>query len=246
VGFLTVRFNYLCKKTLGKYPKVYRRPKKKILTSEFFSRSISDKLCSLSPTFQTTPSITIKKEGYLKIKQPTLKFIKNESLEFKWLALLTYFDFDGSISPSVRLKHKRELKKSKLYEYYQVQLEFEIRIAETNPQLNKELIDICSELGLKANKTTDKRNWSGIGGIRVIDIGSVRKFIERDTITEVKISGKSYRFEGLTKSSIMKSIKRIIKEVPLSKSFKTKKEAERYQKYLNSKLLTPYYKSPVV
>ena len=238
-------FNYLCKKTFGKPAKIYQLSKNKMLMSEFFSRNILDKVYSLSPTYQTSPSKYLKKEEYLKTKQPTLIFIKNEPLEFKWLAFLLYFEFDGSISPSIKLKYKNDLKKSKLYKYYQVQLEFEIRIAETNPQLNKELICICSELGLKANKTVNKRNWSGIEGIRISNMNSVKKFIEKDTITKVKISSKSYRFRGLTKSSIIKSTKNIIEEIPLSKSFKTKSEAEKYREDLNIKLLNYIHNSPV-
>lgn len=239
-------FNYLCQEIFSKPAKRYVLQKTNLLMSEFFSRSLLDSIYSLSPTYQTSPSLIIKKEEYLQAKQPTLSFIDNESIAFKWRALLVYFDFDGSISPCIKLKHKRDVKNKKQYEYYQVQLEFEIRIAETNPQLNKELIGLCSELGLNANRTTDKRNWSGIEGIRISDAISVRKFIEKDTITSVKISAKSNRFYGLTKFSIMKSIRRMIDEIPLSKSFKTKNEAERYRTFLNKRLLHYCNHSPVV
>lgn len=239
-------FNFLCKKTLGKSPNIYKISRHSMVTSEFFSRTLLDKFYSLSPTYQTTPSTILGKEEYLKIKQPTLKFIKNESLDFKWLALMLYFDFDGSITPSVRLKNKKDIKKSKLYQYYQVQLEFEVNISETNPQLNKELRDLCSELGMKTITTMDKRNWSGIGGVRIYDLNSIKKFIQKDTITQVKISAKSPRFKGLTKSSLIKSIRRIITEFKLSKSFKNKKEAEIYRTFLNKRIISIITQSPMV
>jgi len=239
-------FCELCLSLFKKKPKIYSSLNRRNVTSELFSRNIEKTIYSLSPTYQTSPSKNLPQEEYLKVNQPTIRFLDNEPLNFKFLALLMYFDFDGSISPALKLKKKRDYKNGKLYIYYQVQLEIEIRIAETNPNLNTELIKICGNLGIKANRALNKRNWSGIEGLRISKINDIKKFISNDVITTVKISAKSNRFKGITKSSIFKSIHQILKYFPLSRSFKKKKEAEEYRKDLNKRILKICRNSPVL
>ena len=53
------------------------------------------------------------------------------------------------------------------------------------------------ELNSKIKK--DKRNWYGLGGIRVTKRDNIKEIIKRGPITSVKISNKSPRFKGIKK-----------------------------------------------
>ena len=124
-------FRYLCVKISDKEPN-----KCKIKSINGFSREIDERIQStlnskevvvellkLSPTYKTTRG-PISKEDYLQSPQPTAKFLFDESKGLRWLALRTWFDFDGCIIPSFRLKYKKDKKNGKVYCYYQVQFEY--------------------------------------------------------------------------------------------------------------------------
>jgi hypothetical protein len=225
-------FQYLCLTLFGKKThtkKIYVKPNNKIfLLSELNFRNGIKELYEFSPEYNTTPGKKTKEE-YLKINQPTISFLSNEDTKMKWLAFRTYFDFDGSISPSIKLKNKIEGK----YQYFQVQFECEIKISETNPNLVRELVDLSNQLGLKAIIKKDKRNWSMLSGICISERKSVKKFLEEGgPLTDVEISGKSNRFKGVKKKALCKTLNNLFddKEFTFSKSFKNKKEAEKYRK----------------
>ena len=127
-----------------------------------------------------------------------------------WLALLTWFDFDGCIMPSFRLKNKKDKKGGKVYEYIQVQFECEVRISETNPSLVKELKNLCSSLGLTASIKKRKKNWSGIEGIVFSKLDNIKEFVSHELMTGVKVSKKSKRFLGIPKQKICIAVKKIL------------------------------------
>ncbi len=236
-------FYQLCKKLSNKEPKRYvifresgfGKPSK-FIQSNLTDMSLITELLNLSPTFKTTKG----KESYqdfLKSNQPSIKFIFNESDDFKKACLSVWFDFDGSISPTIKLKHKKDRKGGRIYNYYQVQLEIDIQIAETNPTLVKELLDLCRSMNLKCRIKHNKRNWSGIDGIVISEIESVKKFIDIGPATNVPISMKSNRFCGIEKKTICEVVNSILKEnIVLSKSFKDMEEALKYRQRLRSLL----------
>ncbi len=209
-----------------------------MLISDLNSKHNLSKLYLLSPEFNTTPGKKSEVD-FLNSPQPTIKFVFGDSNELKWFALRTYFDFDGSISPSFKLKHKKENKNGKRYEYFQVQFECEVKISETNPSLVNDLAKLCAELGLLASIRKDKRNWSNLSGICISEINSVKRFLEfGGPMTNVKISGKSNRFEGLSKKVLCERIKLLIlnKKFKHSKSFKNKLDAIKYREKIKNSI----------
>ncbi|MFA4887023.1 MAG: hypothetical protein WC595_02315 [Candidatus Nanoarchaeia archaeon] len=205
--------------------------------STLSSINAAEKLLTLSPSYKTTCG-PMSKEEYLSCPQPSAKFLFKEKEEIKWLALQTWFDFDGSITPTFRLKNKRDKRKNKTYHYYQVQFECEIRISETNPHLVEDLRQLCLQLGLQAYLKR-KKNWSGIDGIGFSKLAHTKAFIERGPLTDVTISKKSNRFFGVTKKKICLIVKDIIDDPSIKKSkyFKDLESAKEYHQKMNRYLL---------
>ncbi len=230
-------FTFFCKKLYNKIPKTYF-PKnyrhynaKQGMLSELFSVEATKDLYGLSPTFKTTPHEESNKH-YLRRTQPTISFLLNEIDALKWAALKIWFDFDGSITPCFKVKRKLENKCNKLYEYYHVQFECDIMLAETNPTLIAGLLHLLNSLKLTARGRTDNRMWSKKGGIVISARESVYKFIKfAIPYTNTKISNKSSRFSGIPKTTIMRAVEAILKneDICKSKSFKSKEEALKYR-----------------
>lgn len=231
-------FKYLCLRLLNKepnrcYPKYisgYTGKVESYIQSTINSKELVDDLLKLSPNYKTTPYADDIKI-YLNSQQPTARFLFNESKSLKWLALRTWFDFDGSISPSFKLKNKKEKKNDKIYSYYQLQFEVELRISETNPSLIEDLRKICFDLGLNPIKKTNKSKWSGIEGIGISKLDAIKKFISKGgPITDVKIH-KSKRFFGIEKKKLCLAVKKILDDKSIKKSvyFKDKEEALSYK-----------------
>ena len=247
--FCLLLFNKLPKRQIRRRFSYNKKEKKNFLITELFLSSAIKELLNLSPDYRTTPPKGVTKNKYLKSPQPTLSFLFNEPENVKMLAFRIWFDCDGSVIPSFKLKCKKEEKNNKIYTYYQIQFECELNIAETNPQLISELIILCKQMGLKAIKKLDKRKWSGYDGIRISEINSIKKFVRHGPMTDIRISRKSKRFYRKSKRAICLGVNDILEDgsIPLSKSFKDKKEAQHYQQLLNDKLIDKIQKhSPVV
>lgn len=236
-------YDYLCKNIFNKKANRcrYKVNNTKILSSRLYGVIYIKELLKLSPSYKTTPGPKFSKKEFLVSSQPTIKFILNsKSKKLKKLALRTYFDFDGSVIPSFKMKYKKDIRKGKIYPYYQIQFQCDINIAETNPNLVEEILSLCKMLNLKAIVVKDRRKWSGINGIRVTELNSVKKFIKfGGPITGVKISSKSKRFFGITKDAVCRGVIRILnKNIPLSYYFKNYEEALRKKEELNKMLIS--------
>ena len=149
-------FKFLCYKLFNKKPLKYvispkrsDRKNEQYIQSTLISKEAINELLSLNSIYKTTYG-KINKNQFLKLKQPNCNFLLNSSEKLKWLALRTWFDFDGSISPLFKLRKKRDIKRNKSYDYYQVQFECEIRIAETNPSLVAGLLNLCHSESLSS------------------------------------------------------------------------------------------------
>ncbi|MFH0836759.1 MAG: LAGLIDADG family homing endonuclease [Candidatus Aenigmatarchaeota archaeon] len=234
-------FRTLCLKVFKKEPKKYIISRKSFgaeaLWSELFMRKAVEELYTLSPTFKTTPGkSSIKK--YLNSKQPSIAFLLNESKHVKELAIRTWFDFDGSVVPSIKIRLKKDKKGNKIYRYYQVGFECEIQIAETNPTLANQILRLFNSLGIKSRIKYDKRKWSGIDGVSISAQKSVEKFVKLGPMTDIRVSAKSYRFNGIRKSVICRIVGQLFSDntVRLSGSFTNKSKAIKYKRYLKSLL----------
>ncbi|MAG47009.1 hypothetical protein CL617_00245 [archaeon] len=238
-------FDYLCRKIFKKAVKSHIFGNSNIITSRLYGKEFASQLLLLSSTFQTTPGPNLSKDKFLKSDQPSLKFLdKKDKKILKITMLRIWFDFDGSIVPSFKLKFKKDKKNGKIYPYYQIQFQCDVNISETNPNLIKDLINLCKELGLNP-LLIKKDNWSGIEGVRMCELKSIRKFIEfGGPITNVKISAKSPRFLGITKSAVCRGIVNLLnKKIPLSYYFKNKEEALIKKEELNKLLINEIKKS---
>ncbi len=238
-------FSLICKKIYEKEPKEHiekrfsygGKEKKDYLCSKFCSKSAVLDLIKLSPTFKTTPGF-INKNEFKKI-QPTCKFLFNENEEFKKLALKLWFDFDGSISPTYKVKMKTvKIKGVSKYKYIICQFEIESRIAETNPALVNELIELFKSMDIKATIRKDKRKWSSIDGIRISEKKSMFKFLkEIGPFTDVKVA-KSTRLKGYKKQAVCKAALYLLEnEKDIYKCFNNIKEAQNYRKIKNEELI---------
>lgn len=224
-------FNYLSKKVLNKEIISYNY--KNFLSSRVYSTKFINDLLKLSPEYKTTPGKDTKKE-FLSKPQPTLKFILNETLDIQMLAFRMWFDFEGSVIPYFRLAKKSDRGK---YFSYDLAFLYEIFLAETNPNLVKDLVQLSNNLGFKASIMKTKRNWIGIQGIRIYRKEDLLKFTKFGPITDVKVSKKSPRLNGFTKRSVCLATRKILKWKKIHWSFKNKKEAIKLKQRLDKKLM---------
>jgi len=163
-----------------------------------------------------------------------MSFLFNEEPKIRELAVRIWFDFDGSISPMFKLKQKTDKKGDRLYTYTQIQFECEIYLAETNPYLVKDLLALCSSLGLNGRIAHDKRKWSGIGGVCISNLNSVKKFVKMGPITDICVSAKSSRFRGVKKMDVCKAVHSLLgSDLPRSRYFTDKQDAITVRKDLN-------------
>lgn len=231
-------FKYLCRRVTNHAPRTcitrfksgFSGKIEDHIQTTLTSEAIVSKLMKLNPNYKTTKGKQTKEE-FLNGIQPSLNFLHNSTKKVKWLAFRLWFDFDGCLIPSFKLKRKRERKGESVYSYYQVQFETELRIAETNPNLVEELIQLCNSLGLRAIKKCKKKNWSGLDGIAISHLYNIKEFCKFGPITNIKVSNKSPRFAGIEKKKICSSVLKILEDEKIKKSqyFKNKSEASGYK-----------------
>jgi len=228
-------FKWFSKKIFNKESKFYNKGKrlelKEAVTSELYSVDAITELLKLSKTYKTTPGKQTK-ESYLKGNQPSIEFLLNESDKAKWLALSVWLDFDGSISPCFKIKNKVDRKKNNTYRYQQIQFECEIRLAETNPNLTKQLVGLYHSLGIKVRIARDKRKWSNIDGVSVSSLASIRKILKNmRPITDVRV-GRGGVNDGIQKTTIFDVVEKYIENNRLSYHFKSRENAIKHKRLL--------------
>src|SRR3989338_7651377 len=145
-------FKKICRSIFNKNVSTisYKTQGRVMLCSRLYGKKQIEEMLKLSPTYQTTSGPNKSKEEFLQSTQPSISFINEGKTDIKKLALRIWFDFDGSIIPSFKIKKKRDKKKDRVYDYYQIQFECDINISETNPNLIKELLELCTSLELRA------------------------------------------------------------------------------------------------
>jgi len=237
-------FSDLCYNLFSKKPRKYHvkfdrdGSIEKYLQSTFRSREAIAELLKLNKSYKTTCG-KLKKEEFLKLPQPDISFLLSSCPRIKWLAFRTWFDFDGSISPFFKLRKKRDIKNGKNYDYFQVQFVCTVRIAETNPSLVAQLVRLTDSLGLNAI-IEKKNNWSGIDGICISRMRDVGKFVSFGPMTDILVSRKSNRFEGIKKKVICLAVKKILEDNSILKSkyFKNREQAMAYKNQMDKILLS--------
>lgn len=239
-------FRYLCNKVTSRPPRTcvthfksgFSGKIEDHIQTTLTSEKVILRLFKFIPNYKTTKG-KLTKEDFLNGPQPNLRFLYNSSKRLKLLAFRLWFDFDGCLIPSFKLKRKTEKKSKYIYNYYQVQFEAELRIAETNPNLVEDLIRLCSSIGFNAIKKYKKKNWSGLDGISVTRLLEVKEFCKFGPITNVMVSDKSPRFSGVRKKNICEAVFKILEDPNIKKSkyFKDKFEALEYKNKMDKLLL---------
>lgn len=150
--------------------------------------NLGKKLIMLSPSFKKSPSRNQEADRYFEETQPTLQFVKNSDKRTKIWCIRVAFSTDGCISMT---KNGR----------------CELNLSCQHPKLAKEWIEILGEFKINAHLGKSKKSWSGISGVRIYDITSIKNFKKiGGFLPGVKISGKSKRFKGMTKHKLLMRI----------------------------------------
>lgn len=149
---------------------------------------LSRDLLTLSPNYKTSPNLTQSKISYLKEAQPSLKFLKNTDKNTLLWCIRSAFSTDGSISIS-----KRSI--------------VELNLSCYHPTLAAEWIKLLKDCGIVGSIGKSKASWCGISGVRIYDRRSIKKFADfGGFLPGVKISGKSKRYKGLEKNTVLQTI----------------------------------------
>lgn len=147
---------------------------------------LAKNLLKLSPSYKTNPRTGQAKENYLCEPQPSLRFM-NEAGEktLKWCIRFA-FSTDGCISVSKNNS-------------------VELNLACQHPNLSLEWMGIFKRYGIIGNLGKKSDTWSGISGIRIYNLDSLRNFtLLGGFVPKVKITGKSKRYKGLEKNTLLK------------------------------------------
>jgi len=147
---------------------------------------LAKKLLKLSPSYKKNPQNGESKEKYLSKPQPSLKFLERAEKETAKWCIRFAFSADGSISIS----------RSNT---------IELNLACYHPTLSLEWIKILKRYGIIGYLGKEKTSWSGIDGVRIYDVNSLKNFAELGGfIQKVRITNKSKRYKGLEKNTLLK------------------------------------------
>jgi hypothetical protein len=153
-----------------------------------FSKKAYLELLKLSPSYKKCPRKE-SMEDYLNEAQPTLSFLKGESLDLLKECVRIAMSTEGSIHI--------EFPRDTIY----LRLEF----ACAHPKLTLEWQEIFRKVGIESTISKSRVTWSGIKGLRISKLDSIKKFIEiGGFINGVKITGKSKYFGGIIKNQLLK------------------------------------------
>ncbi|MBW2976665.1 hypothetical protein KY347_04425 [Candidatus Woesearchaeota archaeon] len=154
------------------------------------SKDVQEELLKLSPKYNSCPRNKSIKQ-YLNEPQPTLSFLNNESKEILEESIRIAMSCEGSVFP--------EFARDTLY----INLQF----ACAHPRLLKDWQEIFQKIGIKSFILKSKVTWSGVKGLGIKELKSIKKFIEiGGFINGVKITGKSKYFKGIEKNKLLNTL----------------------------------------
>lgn len=160
-------------------------------------RMIAKDLLSLSPSFKSTPKgISVKK--YIKVKQPSLKFLMSSQKYVKIFAIRLAMSAEGSIT---------------IYRRESGSIGCNLRFACTHKNLTNQWKHIFNELGIDFEINKDKSTWSGLHGLQTTKRENIVKFYELDGfIDNVKINRGNLK--GIEKNKLLNIFINFIKNKP--------------------------------
>jgi hypothetical protein len=160
--------------------------KKGVFTIRVNDNYLAKDLLKLSPSYKKNPSDNQSGSGYLKEVQPSLNFLRHTDEKTRIWCIRFAFSTDGSISIS----------KSGT---------IELNLSCYNPKLAKQWLGLIKEQNINCYLGKNHSAWSGIDGVRIYDKRSLAHFANfGGFVPGVKISGKSKRYKGLQKNTLLK------------------------------------------
>jgi len=173
---------------LSKFIPSKAKSKKDVFAIRVSDNILGQELLKLSPSYKKLPSKNQLISSYLNETQPSLNFLNRCNENTKILCIRFAFSTDGSISLS---------KKGN----------FELTLRCYHPKLCKDWMKILNSYGIKGHKGRLKKSWSGVGGVRIYDINSIKNFRKLGGFIDgVKITGKSKYFKGLKKNQLLREV----------------------------------------
>jgi len=202
-------FKFLAVNGLGGKPSSFLQPGKRSYHT-IFERGLNSQcvnaLFSLTPSFKTSPGRQNKDE-YIKMQNPTLKFLFTEPLRIKVLAFRLAMSADGNVA------------------IIKGGLKFRLRLGCANPALVMEWKTLAEELGISMNVSKDKNTWSGVQGLNTDRKENLLKFLEYGGFIDGVRAHKSLRYRGFQKNAILFGIRDVVEE----KSNSLKEAVKRYE-----------------
>lgn len=155
-----------------------------------WSKSVTSRMLELSPTFKTYPR-DCRLECYYQGPQPSLSFLENEDIDVLKEVIRIAMSTDGTVNV--------EFPRNMVYP----KLEFSC----AHPVLLYQWKQIFKKVGIRSFIIKSKITWSKIRGIGIKELKSVRRFLEiGGFIEDVKITGKSKYYKGLSKNLLLRLI----------------------------------------
>lgn len=188
--------------------------------SSIYSNSVAKELRRLTPTYNTYPKDKTK-EKYYKGPQPTLKFLKNENERILYEAIRVAMSCEGSIFP----------------DFQGLTLGAHLQFACSHPELLNQWKTLFSKIGITSFILRSNKTWSGVKGLGIKNMKSIRRFIEIGGFIEgVRITGKSKYYKGIEKN---KMLKLLVEMREHSFYFPEGLEIEQKNKMIREILLSP-------
>ncbi len=174
--------------TLSKFLPSETYSKKGVYAISVNDYSLANDLLKLSPSYKKNPQTKQNKEDYLREPQPSLKFIERTNEKtVKWCIRFA-FSTDGCISVSKNNS-------------------VELNLSCYHPRLSLQWLAIFKRYGIIGHLSKRKDAWSGIRGVRVYDLNSLRTFAALGGfVPKVKITSKSKRYKGLEKNALLNRV----------------------------------------
>jgi hypothetical protein len=188
------------------------------------SKTVYSQLLNLSPTYNTYP-VNCNIEEYLQKLQPSLDFLDFENSELLKESIRIAMSTDGTVNVD--------------FPYNSIYPKLEFSCA--HPGLAKEWKRIFKKVGINSFFIKSKITWSKIRGLGIRELKSIQRFAEiGGFIEDVKITGKSKYYQGVTKNNLLNLILKLKDE-----SFHFPRDITTYQKHqilrdkLNLSLIQP-------
>ncbi|MFH1332475.1 MAG: hypothetical protein ABIH63_04300 [archaeon] len=154
-----------------------------------FSKEVTKSLLEISPSYNTYPTKGLK--NYIAGPQPSLRFLENEDMSLLVESVRIAMSCEGSIFP--------EFSRDIVYP--------NLQFACSHPELLEEWQDLFQKVGIKSFILKSKMTWSGVKGLGIKELKSIKRFIEIGGFIEgVEITGKSKYYKGIYKNDLLKTL----------------------------------------